>query len=66
MEMIHRRFNFYRWYRHVQCEVRCRKGFLCVGWIWRHASRPVIYWSPDATPAHERVHGLFLRHMKAL
>lgn len=57
--MRHRRFRLYRWHRHTQLEVRCFGGFLCLGWAWRYARRPIVYWSPDATPCHQRKRGYY-------
>jgi len=57
--MSFKRVKLYRWNRHRQVDIRTPRGFLSLGWTWRYQSRPVLYWSPDATPTHPAAWGLW-------
>lgn len=50
--------HLYRWHKRIQLDINLgRRGYLSLGWTWRSDSRPVCYWSPDATPMHARAVG---------
>ncbi len=58
----HRKPHLFRWPKHWQLDIPWFRGWLSLGWCWsrekrRNASPLVAYWSPDATPCHERAVG---------
>jgi hypothetical protein len=59
-------FRRYRWHKRTQLDIAlgrfARFGYLGIGWTWLDGHRPVLYWSPDATPSHKRAVGPWRRY----